>query len=274
MAKSAMLMQKPLSNFRKLQFKFWQLAEPRAVFEWQSFYALRWAMKRLPKGDGHPVVVFPGFASSDRATKPMRGLLNDLGYQSHGWNLGQNLLFDAQLEAEMVAMIREIHQKEGRKVSLIGWSLGGLYAREVAKACPEAVRLVISLGSPISGVGGHSNAKKLFRAINGKPDDLEYAMYQSLNTPPPVPTTSIYSKTDGIVAWEGSVQKRSTCDSETQTENIEVPASHLGLGVNPLVMNVIADRLAQVEGKWQPFKRKHLLRLIYKKPSKKHVELA
>jgi len=272
MGNSGSLMQKPLGSFRKAQFRFWQLAEPRAIFEWQSFFALRWAMRKLPKGDGHPVVVFPGFASSDRATIPMRSLLKDLGYKSHGWTLGQNLWFDAQLEAEMVAMIREIYKKKGRKVSLIGWSLGGLYAREVAKSCPEAVRIVISLGSPISGVGGHSNVKKLFRMVNGKPDDLEYSMYKSLSTPPPVPTTSIYSKTDGIVAWEGSVQKRNGTESETQTENIEVPASHLGLGVNPLVMNLIANRLAQPEGEWQPFQRKHLMRLIYRKPSKKYVK--
>lgn len=254
-----------LGMIRNAQFKFWRYAELRAVFEWQSFFALKPLLKKLPKGDGHPVIVFPGFGSSDSATKPMRGLLNDLGYETHGWGLGANLVFDASLEAEMVAMVREVAETSGQKVSLLGWSLGGLFAREVAKACPDVVRSVISLGSPISGQTKHSNVHKLFQAINGEPTELDHTRYHNLNQAPPVPTTSIYSKTDGIVAWEGSVQNNTDA---TQAENIEVPASHLGLGVNPLVMVLLADRLAQPEGQWRPFKRDGLKRLVYKKPSK------
>ena len=246
---------------RQAQFKFWRFAEPRAIFEWQSFYALRPLLKRLPKGDGHAVIVFPGFVSSDNATKPLRRLLDDLGYQSHGWGLGQNLLFNDELESEMVAMVKEVARESGGKVSLVGWSLGGLYAREVAKHCPKDVRCVISMGSPISGNPGHSNAHGLFRALNGEPNDIDYTRYFELNEAPPMPTTSIFSRTDGIVAWEGSVQKEGKL-----SENIVVPASHLGMGVNPLVMHLLADRLSQPQGQWKKYKRKGLAKLIFKKP--------
>jgi len=182
-----------MSLFRRAEFQFWRCAEPRAVFEWQSFYLLKPLLRRLPKGDGHPVIVFPGFASSDRATQP--------------------------------------------------------------------VRSVISLGSPISANSKHSNADALFRILNGQKTEVEAARGRSLREAPPVPTSSIYSKTDGIVAWEGSIQENSS-----QAENIEVPASHLGIGVNPLVIMVLADRLAQSESNWQRYKRKGVGRWFFRIP--------
>ncbi len=254
----------PLSKLRQAQFSLFRLLEPRALFEWQSFYALRPLMKKFRKGDGHSVVVFPGFASSDRATRPLRGLLNELGYDAHGWGLGTNLMFDASLESEMIALVNEVYKSSGCKVSLVGWSLGGLYAREVAKACEGKIRCVVTLGSPISGNTKHSNAHSLFQMINGKPNRIDVSRYMGLNTPPAVPTTSVYSKTDGIVAWEGSVQKRGEF-----TENVQVPASHLGLGVNPLALYVVADRLAQPEGAWARFNIRGLKRLIFNRPTKK-----
>ena len=112
-----------LGIVRRAQFKFWRNAEPRAIFEWQGFYALRPLLKRLPKGDGHSVIVFPGFVSNDRATKPLRRLLDDLGYESHGWGLGSNVFFGDELENEMIALVREVAQNSGHKVTLIGLSL-------------------------------------------------------------------------------------------------------------------------------------------------------
>lgn len=253
-----------LSKFRQAQFRLYRWLEPRAIFEWQSFFALRPLLRQLPKGDGHSVVVFPGFVSSDRATRPLRGFLKDLGYRTYGWGLGTNLLFNESLEAEMVALVNEVFEKSGEKVSLVGWSLGGIYAREVAKACRGKIRCVVTLGSPISGSTAHSNAHSLFQALNGKPNKIDITRYLSLNTPPEVPTTSIYSRTDGIVAWEGSVQKRGEF-----TENVEVPASHLGIGVNPLALYVVADRLAEPEGDWSRFNIRGFKKLIYKRPSKR-----
>lgn len=250
---------------RRLEFAFWRFMEPRAIFEWQSFYALRPLLKTLKKGDGHPVIVFPGFGGSDRSTKPLRGLLSSLGYQVHGWGLGSNVIFNDELEAEMVALVEEVAKQSDQKVSLVGWSLGGLYAREIAKICPESVRGVITMGSPISGRARHSNAQSLFQALNGEPSKHDRVRQHSLHEAPPVPTTSVYSKTDGIVAWEGSVQK-----TGNQIDNIQVPASHLGFGVNPLVMVVLADRLALPENQWRPFDRSGLKSLIFKQPDKRH----
>ena len=227
------------------------LSEGRAFFELGSFIALRRAMRRLPKGDGHAVIVLPGFLASDRSTRPLRGLLDDLGYASFGWELGRNLRFDAAREQALYALLDRVHGESGRPVSLIGWSLGGLFAREMAKQSPSKVRQVISLGSPISGDRGHTNARHLFERLNGKePEPLQQGRFRNLEEAPPVPTTSILSRSDGIVAWRGSVQR-----AGSQAETLEVFSSHCGLGVNPMVMYAIADRLAQPENGWKPFER-------------------
>lgn len=238
----------------------WTLTEGRSLLELNSFYALRLLMKRLPKGDGHPVIALPGFVASDRSTKPMRRLLTDLGYSTYGWGLGRNLKFNDQRESEMRDLLKSVHAREGKKVTLIGWSLGGVFAREMAKHNPDAVRSVISLGSPISGDMDQTSARRLYEYMNGAPSKEMQQRLATLSDAPPVPTTSVYSKSDGIVAWRGSMQKPGG-----QTENIRVPASHTGLGVNPLVMNILADRLAQPEGAWTPFEAQGVTRLLYRK---------
>ena len=240
------------------------LAEVRAVFELAAFVATRPILGLLPKGDGHPVLVLPGFLASDSSTKPMRRLLDDLGYASYGWDLGRNVRVDLQRVHEMEALLLKIHKESGRKVSIIGWSLGGVFARELAKLHPSAVRQVISLGSPIHDDRGHTNASRLFEYFNGKdPEPVKHGHFTGLDQAPPVPTTSILTKTDGIVHWRGSVQHPQT--GNDQTENIEVLASHVGLGVNPSVMVALADRLKQPEGAWQPFKARLSQRWMFPK---------
>lgn len=229
------------------------LAEGRAVIEFAAFYATRHLLSLLPKGDGHPVLVLPGFLASDGSTKPMRRLLDDLGYESYGWKLGRNVRVDLARVHEMEALLLKIHKETGRKVSIVGWSLGGVFARELAKLHPDAVRQVISLGSPIHDDRRHTNASRLFEYLNGKePEPIKHGRFTGLDEAPPVPTTSILTRTDGIVHWRGSVQHPDKGNG--QTENIEVHASHCGLGVNPSVMVALADRLAQEEGQWKPFK--------------------
>jgi pimeloyl-ACP methyl ester carboxylesterase len=230
---------------------FWTLMEGRAAFELGSFYSLRLLMRRLPKGDGHPVLVLPGFLASDVSTRPLRGVLRDLGYAPYGWGLGRNFKFNDEREAAMRALVDRIYAAHGRKLSIVGWSLGGVFARELAKRSPEKIRSVISLGSPITRHRDFSNARWLYDAINGPPDGERALQLNRLGEAPPAPTTSVFSKTDGVVAWRGSLQAPDPRNA--QTENIEVPASHFGLGVNPLVIYLIADRLAQAEGAWKPF---------------------
>jgi len=229
----------------------WTLLEGRAVLELGSFYSLRPLMRNLPRGDGHPVIVLPGFVASDVSTRPLRAVLKELGYAAHGWGLGRNLKFNDEREAQMNALLDRVHAEEGRAVSIVGWSLGGVFARELAKRAPEKVRSVISLGSPITQHRDYSNARRLYDAINGPPEDTRAEQLKNLGEAPPVPTTSIFSRTDGVVAWRGSVQRSDA--KNPHIENIEVPASHFGLGVNPLVVYLIADRLAQAAGAWKPF---------------------
>ncbi|MEO1662215.1 MAG: alpha/beta fold hydrolase [Pseudomonadota bacterium] len=241
---------------------FWTLTEGRAVFELGAFGLLRRRMRNLPKGDGHPVLVLPGFMASDHSTRPMRRLFDDLGYKSYGWGLGRNVRFNEKREREMSDLVERIHDETGEKLSIVGWSLGGVFARELAKMHPDMVRCVISLGSPISNNRKHSAPSRIFEAINGKETQPEVeGRYRDLEAAPPVPTTSILTKTDGVVAWRGSVQ----CPSKGgQTENIVVPASHVGLGVNPLVMVAVADRLAQPDGEWAPFDKSGWREFVFK----------
>lgn len=239
------------------------LAEPgRAMGELASFYALRPLMGQLPKGDGHGVLVLPGFMASDYSTGPLRRLLCDLGYDCAGWNLGRNIKVDQARIDAMMECVEELHDRSGRPISIVGWSLGGVFARELAKLAPEKVRLVISLGSPICDDRGHTNAARLFEYLNGKePEIMRDGNFQALAEAPPVPTTSILTRTDGVVHWRGSVQRCGRKDCE----NIEVLASHCGLGVNPAAVYAIADRLAQDEGSWKPFEARGLASLFFPK---------
>ncbi len=239
----------------------WTLLEGRWVFEAASFYSIRPLLKRLPKGDGHPVIVFPGFLASSFSTRPLRSLLRDLGYASYDWGLGRNLKFNPEVEEKMLDLLKKTFLKHGRKVTLIGWSLGGVFAREIAKTYPDYVRSVITLGSPITGPRHAARARPLFELLNGGPSPETAKRLEQLHVPPPVPSTSIYSKTDGIVHWHGSVQ-----DDVHQAENIQVHASHLGMGTNPLVMYILADRLSQKEDGWAPFDKSGLKKFLFKSP--------
>lgn len=186
-------------------------------------------------------------------TQPLRGLLRDLGYDAHGWDSGRNIRVNEQLIDKLELQIDKLFASSGRKISMVGWSLGGVLARELAKLRPDKVRQVISLGSPISDDRSHTNTARLFKFFNDdEPESLRNGQFTGLDIAPPVPTTSILTKTDGIVHWRGSV-KHADKTNGFPSENIVVYASHCGLGVNPSVMIVVADRLAQDEGEWAPF---------------------
>lgn len=220
--------------------------EMRAPMEVLSTLALWPLLTAMPRGDGHPVLVFPGLAASGRSTVILRRFLKTQGYSVHCWNLGRNLGPQPGVIDACLKRIDQLRAQHGRKVSLIGWSLGGLFARELAKLRPDDVRIVVSLGSPFAGHEGASNASGVYRRFNPQ-RDAETVRFPNLKVAPPVPTTSIYSRSDGIVAWPCSIQ-----DISPQTENIEVHASHIGMGTNPAVLRILADRLAQPEGAWLP----------------------
>ncbi|MEM9310953.1 MAG: alpha/beta fold hydrolase [Pseudomonadota bacterium] len=233
--------------------RIWTLSEGRAMLEFAAFYASRAWMTSLPQGDGHAVMTLPGFMATNSSTIPMRGLLRSLGYDAHGWDSGRNVRVNEELIRKLEDQLERLFQDSGGKVSLIGWSLGGVLARELAKLHPDKVRLVMSLGSPITDDRNHTNAARLFKFFNGdEPERIRDGQFRGLDIAPPVPTTSVLTKTDGVVHWRGSVQDPAKATG-APSENILVYASHCGLGVNPSVMIAIADRLAQPEGEWAPF---------------------
>ena len=232
--------------------------EGRAPLELGVTLATWPLLKSAPTGDGHAVIVFPGLGAGDLTTVPLRNFLRAQGYETYGWDLGLNLGPREGVLQKSIDRVQEIQQDSGRNVSLIGWSLGGIYAREFAKALPDQVRSVITLGTPFAGDPKATNAWRVYEFVSGYKID-DHDMLAQLKIAPPVPTTSIFSRTDGVVAWPLSMQKESK-----RTENIEVNASHVGLGFNPLALYAMADRLAQEEGKWQKFHRDGWREWFYK----------
>jgi pimeloyl-ACP methyl ester carboxylesterase len=224
------------------------LLEGRAMWEYVAMIAAIPWLRRLPEGDGHPVIVLPGLGAGDLTTLPLRSFLSDRGYLPYAWNQGFNLgPRDGVIDA-LRTLVQETVKRHGERVSLIGWSLGGVYARELAKEFTDDVRCVITLGAPFAGHPRATNAWRLFEFLNDDESLQDPALLAQLRRAPPVPTTSIYSKTDGIVAWQCSIN-----DPEPHTENIEVHASHIGMGMNPLALFAIADRLRQDPDNWERF---------------------
>ncbi len=238
------------------------LLEGRAVGELATTYLTMPLLRRGPKGDGHPVLVLPGFIATDTSTRPLRRFLKKHGYTTYAWKLGRNLGPREGLEERLEQRLLELRQRANRNVSLIGWSLGGVYARMLANRLPEAVRSVITLGSPYNANPKANQAWRLFEWMSRRRiDEVDEQTFDQIRRTPPVPTTSIYTRTDGVTAWQCCVE-----EPGPQAENIEVSGSHCGLGANPLVLSAILDRLAQPEGSWSPFERRGARRLLYPEP--------
>jgi len=237
--------------------------ELRGILEFQAFFAAYPLLRRAPRGDGHPVLVLPGLAASDVSTRPLRTYLKAQGYAAHGWKQGPNRGPRSGVEAGIDARLAELAQRYSRKVGLIGWSLGGVFAREAARRTPALVRQVITLGSPFANEPKASNAWRLYEILSERRVD-DWAGREAMKLPPPVPSTAIYTRSDGIVAWQGCREQESAT-----TENIEVEGSHSGLGYNPAVLYAIADRLALPEGEWRPFDRNGLRSLLYFDPQRR-----
>ncbi len=234
--------------------------EGRAPWELGASVAAFPLLRRAPRGDGHAVVVFPGLAASDLSTLPLRAWLRERGYRPHGWELRFNFGPRAGVLERSLERVRRLRIESGRKVSLVGWSLGGVYAREIAKLSSEDVRCVITLGSPFTGHPKANNAWRIYEFASGHSlDDAEQSA--RVREAPPVPTTSIFSRSDGIVAWRCCLQ-----EAGAKSESIEVRASHIGMGVNPAAWYAVADRLAQPEGAWRPFHRDGWRRWVYRDP--------
>ena len=207
------------------------LEAPRAVGELGLLAAASPLLARSPRGDGHTVLVMPGLGATDVSTRPLRRFLRTLGYDVHGWGLGRNAGPTARMHDGVARRFTDLHGRGGKPVSIVGWSMGGIFGRRVARLNPESVRQVITLGSPFRMMSGTRSA--------------------SLG----VPSTAIFSKTDGVAPWQSCQD-----GSGPRSESIEVVGSHCGLGHHPAVLHVVADRLAQPAGEWHPFEASGLWR--------------
>jgi pimeloyl-ACP methyl ester carboxylesterase len=231
----------------------------RAVAEFGLLLAALPLQRALPVGDGHPVLVLPGLLAADDSTWPLRRILRGLGYRVHGWRLGRNIGPTAAAVTGMQDRLHALHTRYRTPVSVIGWSLGGIYARTLARRTPAAVRQVITLGSPFRLADERqSRASRIFNRythlhVARAPLPLEHDV-DAL----PVPATSIYSRFDGIVAWQACLDSPSP-----RSENIAVVGSHFGYGHNPAVVWALADRLAQPLGGWAPFQPPRALRTLF-----------
>jgi hypothetical protein len=212
-----------------------------------------------PQGDDHPIFVLPGFLARDVTTIGLRNRLTQMGYNVYAWENGANLGLSPQTAHHLQQRLETISRdNRGQKVSIIGHSLGGVYARELARENPDLVRSVITLGSPFGMTPDNNTTpeflNKLYNFLN---PDASIHMAEILNgrslTPPPVPTTSLFSKQDGVVHWTASLNPRTV-----QSENIEIFSSHVGMIINPLAVAAILDRLSQKEDEWAPYNRDHL----------------
>jgi pimeloyl-ACP methyl ester carboxylesterase len=243
------------------------LEVPRALAEGALFASSERILRWLPSGDGHPVVVLPGFLGDDHSTTALRYHLRCLGYVTHGWRLGRNYGPTSAVVEGLAALVGNLADKHGCTVSLVGWSLGGIYARELASQRPELVRTVTTLASPFRALDSRdTRADRWYQRY----EEMHLAAYRPPNYLPPagpltVPSTAIYTRTDGVVAWRDCLEVPGP-----RSENIEVVGSHCGLGHHPAVIYAVSDRLARPEGEWAPFRPPAALRWLFPRP----VELA
>lgn len=240
------------------------LSEPgRAVADYGLYLAARPLMQRLPRGDGHSVLVLPGLLADDVSTRALRNVLRRLGYDVHGWGLGRNIGPTAACVNGTRKRLDQLNDSSGKPVTVIGWSLGGIFARDLARRSPDSVRQVVTLGSPFRlARHSQSRATKVFDRFSHLHVEHRTLPLESENLPLTVPATSIYSHFDGIVHWQ-------TCLNTPgeRCENIAVMASHLGLGHHPASIWAVTDRLAQAAGTWKPFKAPLVLRPAFPKPA-------
>ncbi len=219
-----------------------QFLEARAGAEFASLMLMLPLLRmNAPRGEDRPVVVLPGFMANDTSTWVLRRFLEDVGYAVTGWGMGRNDGPGQPFIERLVERLATLNKGHGQRVNLVGWSRGGTIAREVARMRPDLVRQVITLGSPVKGGPSATSIGRLMQASTGMTEaQIHELIRRRERVPIRVPITALYSKTDGVVSWQASID-----DTNPDVEHVEVQSSHVGLGVNPQVFRIIAERLHQ-----------------------------
>lgn len=209
------------------------LALPRLIV------AIPW-FHDLPRGRGAPVMVLPGFGGGDTSTIVLRGLLSALGYKVSGWGMGVNRGHVEARLPQAIAQVAALAARARRPVHLVGWSLGGVFAREIARDAPELVASVVTLGTPVVGGPKYTRVGAFFRAFGGDLDELERRVDERNRRLIRVPVTAIWSRADGIVDWRACIDPY-----DRAIDHVEVRATHLSLGFDPAVLRIVAMRLGR-----------------------------
>lgn len=262
---------KPVGEMSRLL----HLMELRFPLESAAYVLARPLLRSLHiAGDQHSVMVLPGGMGGDGSTFFLRWGIRNLGYSVHGWGIGSNLGLDEEKLAQLRARVDELYALHDAKISLVGWSLGGIYARMLARDRPHKIRQVITLGSPFRMVEEDQFAHNMIgrarweRFARNHAEELDLLKVHEHHRPPiTVPTTAIYSRTDGFAPWQLSIDEVGPSAPNLQAENVEVRGSHTGLSSNLFALAIILDRLALPEGKWRPFKPMPILRKHYPPPA-------
>jgi pimeloyl-ACP methyl ester carboxylesterase len=196
-------------------------------------------LARTPRGHGAPVILTPGLGASDASLLPLRRFLRDRGYHARSAGLGRISANVPELAAQLLVRTMEVQRQTGRKVTLIGWSMGGILSREVARERPELVERIITFGTPVTGGPAHTAfGRGLTDEDRALIDErIEHRSRVEIR----VPITAIWSRHDGVVAPAACIDHRSP-----QVEHVEVSSTHLGMGIDPDVWRTIADRLGRV----------------------------
>lgn len=222
-------------------------------------------LRLAPRGEPHPVLVLPGLMASDVSTGTLRRWLRGLGYPVVGWELGRNRGPTQEVVDVLPGLVKRLADRHGRPVSIVGQSLGGIFARRLALRAPDEVRQVTSLGSPFRSTPDQrddSAAARIYRSYApSHARGRSTAGRERLARPLPVPSTSVYSRWDGVVDWRACLQ-----DATPTSENVAVRAGHLGMGFDPAVLWVVADRLAQPKEGWQQFRPPARFRALFPDP--------
>lgn len=238
----------------------WFITEPlRGAVSYAGLPLALPLLNRAPHGDGRGVLVMPGLLADDVSTRPLRRFLRRLDHRVYGWGLGRNIGPTQRVVDGLLPRLESVANRTGAPVSLVGWSLGGILARELARQNPDLVEQVITLASPYAmddSMRSRADAAYQRRASRHVTSGLPSR--DQLRRPLPVPSTSVYSRTDGIVHWQACISPVSPTH-----ENVEVRAGHLGIGVDAAVLWLLADRLAQPAGTWTSFQPPPWLRLLY-----------
>ena len=241
------------------------LLEGRGLLEMALLPVSLPLLMEAPAGDGHPVLLVPGFMASEASLVALKLFLQRKGYDVHTWGLGRNMGFRSKHANALPQKIRHLHYITGKKVSLVGWSLGGVFSMYGAQNALECVRSIITLGSPVSvettGSQSPNVVKALYRMVSHRLGASAHMMQPRAKVMRErrrlaIPTSCLYSLSDGVVP-----PQEATIDGDpAMHENIQVPGSHIGLGFNGIVLAIVAERLAQPDHEWTPFTAQGLLK--------------